>query len=98
MGSPLILATTPAGPPALGGFSTPPSWRTPKPTKKMIAVIQMMTFMLSRIDCIMANGPRWKAYETGAAPLGRREKPDNRRRGYRARIVSANAPPERVLV
>jgi hypothetical protein len=30
----------------------------------------MITFMLSRICCIMVSEPRSKAYETGAAPAG----------------------------
>src|SRR5438552_15172559 len=89
-GSPLIRAITPAGPPRpLGGFSTPPSWSTPNPTRKTIAVAQMITFMLSRIDCIMMFRPRSRAYETGAAPRGRREK-----RGIGMEDIATSAAPQ----
>src|SRR5207244_11165713 len=89
-GSPLIRAITPAGPPRpLGGFSTPPSWSTPNPTRKTIAVAQMITFMLSRIDCIMMFRPRSRAYETGAAPRGRREK-----RGIVMEDIATSAVPQ----
>src|SRR5436309_12676888 len=94
-GSPLIRAITPAGPPRpLGGFSTPPSWSTPNPTRKTIAVAQMITFMLSRIDCIMMFRPRSRAYETGAAPPRAPRETWNRHRGYRDVGRSARRAPE----